>query len=195
MCFCRVNPDLFKSRPFDLEILQIQGVSDVTLMGNDSPAEINSSNVLLSALGPEFQGLLHDTIIQLDYPLEVVQGIHDFSLSGVCNFNLIHLQDLMLAANEFNIIGIKVQAGLHLAASISIGNAHDMFSLSEDLCAHARSKAKEFILDNFEELGQNDDFIKNCKPVWMSEFIKEDTLNASEENVFKILEKWAQQSK
>ena len=192
-CFCQVNPALFKSRPLKPEILQIQGISDVSLMGNDSTAELKSSKVLLAALGPKFKRLLNDTMVKLDFPFEVVQVIHDFSLSGVCN--LTNLQAILLAANELNIIGIKVQAGLHLVAATNIENALEMLNLSEELCAHTRRKVKEFILNNFEELGDNHDFIRNCKPAWMSDFIKEDTLNTSEENVFKILVNWAQQSK
>ena len=150
-------------------------------MGNDSIASIKSNKVLLSAFGPKFCRLLQDEIIRLNYPFEVVQAIHDFSLSGACNFNSIHAKALLMAANDFNIIGIKVQAGLHLVEPINIANAHEMYNLSLELCVHTRSNTKQFILENFEELGQNDDFLKNCKTDWMSEFIKEDTLNACEE--------------
>ena len=146
-CYCSVNLDDFKSRPFDHDdVLQIPGISDASLMGNDSTSEIQTSKMLLAGLGPKFERLLKDAIIRLNYPFEVVQAIHDFSLSGECNFKLINLQALLLAAKEFNIIGIKAQAGQYLAAATNIWNVLEMYNLSKDLCVHTRSKIKEFIL-------------------------------------------------
>ena len=166
-------------------------------MGNDSPSKIHTSKVLMAGLGPKFCQLLQHSNIQLDYPLEVVQAIHDFTLSGVCNFTLINLRALLLAAKEFNIIGIRSQAAQYLVTSTNICNAHEFYHLSMEqlLCTHTRNKIKQFILENFEELGKNDDFLQTCKPTWMKEFIKDETLNASEENVFNILLTWAQHSK
>ena len=197
-CYCSKNPDFFKSHDVNYEeILQIPGVSDVSLMGNDSPSKIQSSKLLLAGLGPKFRQMLQHSNIQLDYPLEVVQTIQDFTQSGVCNFNLINLRALLLAAKEFNIIGIRTQATHYLVASTNICNAHESYQLSMEklLCTHTRNKIKQFILENFEELGQKEDFLQNCKSIWMKEFIKDETLNASEESVFKILLNWAQQSK
>ena len=190
-----MNLDVFKSRQFNHdEIFQIQGMSDVSLMGNDSPSKIETSKILLAGLGPKFEELLQASVVKLDYPFEAVQAIHDFTLSGFCNFDSTNLRSLVSAASEFNIVGIKAQAGPYLVASVNIGNVHELYQLSELLCIHTTQKTREFILDHFEELGRNENFLKICKPNWMRSFIKEDTLNSSEENAFKILLNWGQQS-
>ena len=195
-CYCSINLDLFKSRKFNHEeIFQIQGLSDVSLMGNDSPSEIHTSKILLSGLGPKFEQLLDQTTVKLDYPTEVVQAIHDFTLSGVCNFDSVNLRSLLSAAKEFNIIGIKAQAGQYLIAATHNRNVQELYKLSQELlCTHTTRRIKEFILEHFEELGQNEHFLKLCNPIWMKAFIKDETLNASEENVFKILVNWAKES-
>ena len=168
------------------------GLSDATLMGNDSPSEIHTSKILLLGLGPKFRKMLQDATIKLDFPLDIVQAIHDYTLTGVCRFDLINLRGLLMAAKELNIIGIKAQAGHYLVSSTNTDNVHDLYHLSlELLCPHTSQKTKEFILENFEELGQNEDFLQNCKPTWMRDFIKDENLNASENNVFDILVKWA----
>ena len=193
-CYCSLNLDVFKSRYVDYEsILQIDGLSDVSLMGNDNPSEIHTSKVLLNGLGPKFRKLLQDATIKLDHPFGIVQAIHDFTLSGVCKFGEINMRGLLMAAKEFNIIGIRAQGGHYLVASTNLQNAHEMYPVAlELLCPHTSQKIKELILENFEELGQNEDFLQNCKPAWMKDFIKDEYLNASEENVFNILVKWAQ---
>ena len=161
-------------------------------MGNDSPSEIHTSKILLYGLGPKFRKMLQDATIKLDYPLHIVQAIHDYTLTGVCKFDLINLRGLLMAAKEFNIIGIRAQGGHYLVASTHTDNVHDLYHLSlELLCPHTSHKTKDFILEKFEELGQKDDFLQNCKPTWMRDFIKDENLNASENNVFDILVKWA----
>ena len=188
-CYCSIDPNFFKSRKFNHEeIFQIPGISDVSLMGTDGFSQIPTSKVLLSRLGPKFDQLLQQKIIKLDYPFEVIQAIHNFTLSGVCNFNSINLRSLLSFAKQFNIIGIKAQAGSYLVEATNIGNVLQMYQISQDLlCAHTTRKTKEFILENFEELGENENFLNCCNPLWMSEFIKDETLNASEENAFKII--------
>ena len=193
-CYCSINPDVYKSSQFDHEsILETPGISDVSLMSNDSNSEILTSRILLAALGPKFVPQLERKKIQLPYPLEVVKAIHHFTLTGVCKFDLMNLQGLLLAAKKFDIIGIKVQAAKYLVESLQISNALEHYHLSlQFLCTHTKNQTMEFILENFEELGQNEEFLKSCKPIWMRKFIEEETLNASEENVFKILVNWAQ---
>ena len=196
-CFCSLDPNFFKSSKFSHEdIFQIPGISDVSIMGTDGSSEIPTSKVLLSGLGPKFDQLLHQKIILLDFPFEVIQAIHKFTLFGECNIDSIHmLRSLLSVADQFSIIGIKAQAAQYLVKATNIGNVLQMYQISQDLlCTHITRKTKEFILENFEELGQNENFLNLCNPFWMSEFIQDETLNASEENVFKILVNWVQHS-
>ena len=58
---------------------------------------------------------------------------------------------------------------------------------SELLCAHVAGKTNEFVLENFEEMGQNDNFLKNCSPIWMQDLIKDETMNVNEEKLFQIV--------
>ena len=192
-CYCSTI-NLCKSRQFNYDgsLFKIDGLSNVSLMGNDSPSEIHTSKILLYGLGPKCRKMLQDAPIKLDYPLHIVQAIHDYTLTGVCKFDLINLRGLLMAAKEFNIIGIRAQGGHYLVASTHTDNVHDLYHLSlELLCPHTSHKTKDFILEKFEELGQKDDFLQNCKPTWMRDFIKDENLNASENNVFNILVKWA----
>ena len=193
VCWCLTNPDVFKSRQINYEeILQIPGISDVTLMGNDSSSKIQTSKVLLAQLGQDVEQLLKHSEVKLNYPFSVVKTIHKFTLTGECIFEPTNLESLLTAAKEFNLVGIQVQAGQHLIKSIDTGNAHKMHKMSTVLlCPHIAEQTTGFILENFEELGLSDNFLKNCSPIWMQELIKDETLNVSEENLFQIVVKWA----
>ena len=176
-------------------MVKIPGLSDVSLLGNDSLNEIKSSKVILAGLGKKFEKLLQHSTVKLDYRCDVVQAIHNFALDGVCNFNSVDFTSLLTAAKELNIIGIKTQAVQHVLTTLSIANALEWHQLSIKLfCVHTQGKTKEFLLNNFEDVGQNENFLKACKPSWMIELIKDENLNATEENIFQIVVKWAQQS-
>ena len=194
-CWCSTNPDLFKSRNIDFEeIWQIPGITDVALLGNDSTLRIQSSKVLLAQLGEKFEQLLEKPVVKLNYPFLVVKTLHEFTLTGACIIDSTNLQSLLTAANEFNLVGIKLHAAQHLINLMDTKNIHQLSTAllcSKLLCAHVAEKTNEFVLENFEEMGQNDNFLKNCSPIWMQDLIKDETLNVNEEKLFQIVMRWA----
>jgi hypothetical protein len=193
-CYCRINPDNYKCKESDWEeILDIPGVANVTLLGNDSSQTIKTCKILIASLGSKFESLLGKPVITLDYPFSIVKILHEFTLTGECNCDASNIELLLKAAKEFNISGIKMFVGQYLVSSTDLNNVHKIYQITnEHLCCHYNNRIKTFILDNFEELGKKESFLKSCSPKWMEEFVRHEGLNASEENVFKILNAWAE---
>ena len=193
-CYCQINPDHFKCKESDWEeILEIPGISNVTLMGNDSSQTIKTCKIVIASLGSKFESLLGKSVILLDYPISVVKILHEFTLTGKCNCNASNIELLLKVAKEFNISGIKMIGGQFLVSLINLNNVHEIYQIANKyLCRHYNNQIKAFILNNFEDLGTKESFLKSCSPQWMEEFVKHEGLNATEENIFKILKAWAE---
>ena len=192
-CYCQTDPEIYKSKKVDWEeIFEIPGISDVSVTGNDSLQTIQTCKVLLLSLGPNIKPLLEKSSVNLDYPFSVVKILHEFSLDGDFHCEPTNIEPLLRAAKEFNMDGIKHFGGAYLLSLISTENAHEIYRLSQELlCHHLTSQAKTFILDHFEKISKNDEFLKQCSPDWMKEFIKSDELNADEECIFNTLIAWS----
>jgi hypothetical protein len=192
-CYCLADPDHFRAKKSDWEeIFQIPGMTNITLMGNDSLQTIETCKILLASLGTKFEALLGQPTIHLNYPFSTVQVLHEFSLSGECNCDETNFEPLLKLAKKFNIKGIQLFGGLFLRSQVNAENAARMYQLSKELlCCHDQNQIQKFILANFEDLGQNESFLTSCTAKMMEEFIQHDELDASEENIFSILLSWA----
>jgi len=195
-CFCKTNPDFYRSASCDWEqIFEIPDIKDVTVIANDK-SEFQTCKILLSTLGPKIANQLGRKTIKLDCPLSVVQTLHTFTLNGEFNCNSTTLEPLLRIAKDYDMSGIKLFGGLFLMTLINPSNVIKMLQLSNELlCPHFVGQIKTYILDNFEELGKQENFLNACSPMWMEEFVKNEMLNASEENIFKILMAWTKISK
>ena len=112
-CYCLADPDHFRAKKSDWEeIFQIPGMTNITLMGNDSLQTIETCKILLASLGTKFEALLGQPTIHLNYPFSTVQVLHEFSLSGECNCDETNFEPLLKLAKKFNIKGIQLFGGL-----------------------------------------------------------------------------------
>jgi hypothetical protein len=119
-CYCRLNSDHFKCKQSDWEeVLQIPGITNVTLKGNDQSKAIRTCKILLQSLGPKFESLLDKDEVQLDYPFPVVDCLHKFVLTGQLHCQEKDLKALLRAANEFDLADIKKFGGERLMSFIS----------------------------------------------------------------------------
>jgi len=195
-CFCKANPDIYRSAKCDWEeIFEIPGIKDITVIANDK-SEFKTCKILFSTLGPNIANRLDRKTIKLNCSLSVVQILHTFTLNGEFNCDSTTLEPLLRVAKDYDMPGIKLFGGLHLMTLINGSNVIEMLQLSNELlCPHFVSQIKSYILDNFEELGKQRQFLGTCSPMWMEEFVKNEMLNASEENIFKILMAWTKITK
>ena len=195
-CFCQTDPDFYRSKPCDWdELLEIPGIKDVTLISNDK-YEFQTCKILLATLGPKIAKLLQKSTVRLNCSLSVIQTLHTFTLNGEFKCDSTTLEPLLRAAKHYNMSGIKLFGGLFMMTLINGSNVIEMLQLSSKLlCPHFENQIKSYILDNFEELGKQESFLRTCTPMWMEEFVKNELLNASEENIFEILMAWTDMSK
>jgi hypothetical protein len=192
-CYCRLNSDHFKCKQSDWEeVLQIPGITNVTLKGNDQSKAIRTCKILLQSLGPKFESLLDKDEVQLDYPFPVVDCLHKFVLTGQLHCQEKDLKALLRAANEFDLAGIKKFGGERLMSFISSETVNRIYQLSKELlCPHHTDMVEEAILNNFQDYGRNETFLKESTPQLMKELLKSSSLNACEEEVVEILMAWA----
>ena len=195
-CFCHMTEKDFEGKTetnWD-EIFEIPGISDFELRGNDSNESIKSSKVHLATFGRKFESLLSESEAQLDYPLSIVRLLNIFALNWkldeTCQDE--QLPELLRAAKEFNIPGLKKLASEKLMATLNDDNVLRIYHLVEDfLCSHIVKHVEDIILAKIQDLVKNHGFLSNCSASWIRKWLKDDRLNASEETVFLILQSWA----
>ena len=137
-CYCQTHPDHFKAKKCDWEeIFQIPGMTDATLMGNDSPETIQTCRILLASLGEKFEALLGQSTIKLNCPFSAVRVLHEFTLSGLCNCDKTNFEPLLILAKEFDIEGVQLFCGLFLRSRENVKNVLRMYQMSKELlCSH-----------------------------------------------------------
>jgi hypothetical protein len=193
-CYCLIDDQQFQCHETNWdEIFAIPGITDFSLLGNDSDESIRTCKILLTILGPKFETLLEGSEVRLDYPLSVVKTINDLALTGRPKFDDLNVEPLLQAAREYNLLGIKKFGSHFLMSRMNAGNVLQIYQLSEEfLCSHMNQKVEKYILSNFQDLVEHPEFLHNCKAEWILEWLKNDELNAPEETIFLFLVSWAQ---
>jgi hypothetical protein len=194
-CFCTIPPKDIHTKhqlsDWD-EVLQIPGVANVALKGNDSIETIHTCKILLLSLGPKIEALLSQKRITLAYPFSVVRSIHNFALTGQLCYQERDIETLLKAAHDFELEQIKKLCGDILLSMINGDSVNRIYKLSKELlCQHYTDKVKKILMDNICDFASSDIFLRECTPDLMKELIKSDELNSSEEDVFSILLAWA----
>ena len=192
-CYCVIDPGIFQAKKSNWEeIFEIPGMSNITLMGNDSLQTIKTCQILLASLGTKFESLLEQSTIELNYPFTIVSTLHEFSLSGEIDCNRTNIEPLLRAAKEFNVDGIRMLGGRYLVSLVNAENVTKIYQLSQELlCLHFTNQIKNFMLANFQDLSQTGNFLKECSRDLMELLLKDDELNVTEENLVSILLSWA----
>jgi hypothetical protein len=193
-CYCtKLDAAHFKCKQSDWEeVLQIPGITNVTLSGNDQSEAIRTCKILLQSLGPKFEALLDQDEIGLDYPFPVVDCLHKFVLTGQLQCQEKDLEALLRAADEFDLEGIKKLGGDLLMSLISSKTVNRIYQLSKELlCQHHTEMVEKAILLNFQDYGRNETFLEESTPQLMKELVKNNELNACEEDIVEILMSWA----
>jgi hypothetical protein len=188
-----IDPGIFQAKKSNWEeIFEIPGMSNITLMGNDSLQTIKTCQILLASLGTKFESLLEQSTIELNYPFTIVSTLHEFSLSGEIDCNRTNIEPLLRAAKEFNVDGIRMLGGRYLVSLVNAENVTKIYQLSQELlCLHFTNQIKNFMLANFQDLSQTGNFLKECSRDLMELLLKDDELNVTEENLVSILLSWA----
>ena len=195
MCFCQLDTRHLESKETNWdEIFDIPGISDFELRGNDSDESIKSSKVHLLILGKKFESLLSQPEAQLDYPVSIVRLINSFALNGKLDQSCLReqLPDLLQAAKEFNISGLKKLASEKLMATTNDDNVLASYQLAEEfLCSHISNRIEEIILAKIQDFALKPGFLSNCSGSWIGKWLADDRFNADEDKVFVILRSWA----
>ena len=180
------------------------GLTDVTLVLKDKK-KIRANRNVLSEASPFFSALLNsdmreseEEIIRLEHFTDTaIKDVLQFTRYGNIEITQTNVQDLIVAADYLLLPNLKTIAGRFLKDNITTSNCILIYYFADKYrCEeHVVRKAREFILSRFSIVAKSEDFL-NLEYQKVEEWISSDEIAiGSEEEIIKIILKWAEHKK
>ena len=176
---------------------------EITLVTKDDK-EFKAHKNVLSKASPFFSKLLQgdmvenrEGIIRLEEISSVVmEDVLEFIYTGSVEVTQENSEDLIAAANNLLILGLKKLCGRFLERQMSKSNCISTFYFAEMYqCDKLITKTRKFIHANFKSVAEMDEFL-NLEAKEVERWISSDEISvAVEADVFKIVLKWIEQNK
>ena len=176
---------------------------EITLVTKDDK-EFKAHKNVLSKASPFFSKLLQgdmvenrEGIIRLEEISSVVmEDVLEFIYAGSVEVTQENSEDLIAAASNLLILGLKKLCGRFLERQMSKSNCISTFYFAEMYqCDKLITKTRKFIHANFKSVAEMDEFL-NLEAKEVERWISSDEISvAVEADVFKIVLKWIEQNK
>lgn len=167
--------------------------------------EFRASRNVLSAASPFFSAILDsdmrekkEGIIRLEHISDtVMRDVLEFMNSGTVKLTSANVQDLIEAADYLVLPSLKTIAGRFIEKNLSTSNCISIYYFAEKYqCEELMVNTRKFISSlDFANVAKSRDFL-DLESQQVEEWISNDEINVSkEDDVFKIILKWIEQSK
>ena len=177
---------------------------DITLVAKEGK-EFKAHRNVLSAASPFFAKLLQSDMKEKDEGIirfkeisaSVMEDVLEFIYTGSIEINEEeNAKELMAATDYFLLTCLKTVCGRFLEKQMSISNCISTFYFAEKYqCEELISNSRKFTHDNFASVAELDEFL-NLEAGEVERWISSDDICvAAEEDVFKIIQRWIEQSK
>ena len=177
---------------------------DITLVAKEGK-EFKAHRNVLSAASPFFAKLLQSDMKEKDEGIirfkeisaSIVEDVLEFIYTGSIEINDEgNAKGLIAAADYFLLTCLKTVPGRFLEQQMSISNCISTFYFAEKYqCEELVNNSRKFTHDNFASVAELDEFL-NLEAEEVERWISSDEICvAAEEDVFKIIQRWVEQSK
>ena len=176
---------------------------DITLVAKEEK-EFRAHRNVLSAASPFFAKLLQsdmkerdEGIIRLEEISEsIMEDVLEFIYTGRVVINEENANDLVIAADYLFIVCLKTISARFLEQQLTIANCISTFYFAEKYqCEELVTNSRNFVLNNFASVTVMDEFL-NLEAEEVERWIASDEICiGAEEDVFKVIQKWVEQSK
>lgn len=135
--------------------------------------------------------------IKLDIDAKTLKSIIEFIYTSECLIDWTNVDELLTAADRFEIISLIDKCCEFLANHIAIKNVIGMFLYAKHYsCKALYDKAHAFILKNMNKMFHESTELEHLSDTELFNLLDDDCLNVdNEEDVFDIIKMWVQQNK
>jgi hypothetical protein len=169
---------------------------DVILVAADGHSEFYAHKAVISAISPEFGGLIDQKEQRVSLPGIDGQSIHailDFIYSGQASVTEEHLPTVLGVSEKLGIPGLRYSCAEHLLRQLNIENAIRLRKLGQSvLCSELFEAAHHLIMDEFPAVSRTPAFLELDSSALKELLSSDDLAVDSEKDVFDAVVRWVE---
>lgn len=170
---------------------------DITLCTEEK--ELDAHRIVLACFSPYFSAMFKNEHKESSQQNVFMQGIDSEALSDLISYaysssltiNASNVQNLLAAASLLQITSVVEACCRFLQANLDVENCLGIAYFAEmHSCSHLYKQSWQFVLENFSEVSQCDEFL-TVPDSYLKELVKSENLNVrSEEQVLNCVLEW-----
>lgn len=135
-----------------------------------------------------------ETEINVDTTETLMRLILDYAYTGTCNITWSNVEDLLAAADRFEVIGLIRACCQFLLKELKPHNCIGIYLFAKYyFCTELENCAREFILGNFRDVASDSPELENISGTELFSFLNDEHLNVNtEELVFEVIKRWVE---
>lgn len=123
---------------------------------------------------------------------DIMKLILEYAYTSTVNITTDNVKSLLIAADQFNIMGIVKACSEFLKSNLCLKNCIDICKFTKDFyCPDVQQEANMYILHNFQDLVKDSIDFLELSVLELRDIIEKDELNVKQEDcVFEAILKW-----